>query len=139
MQVQPYLFFEGRCRDALEFYKKTLGAEVIMSMKYSESPDVDAKACGDIPGDAIMHCSFKIGDSTVMASDGRASGKTNFDGFSLSITPNTEEKARRMFADLSDGGKVTMPLAKTFFSPAFGMLQDKFGVHWMIYVEGQQK
>ena len=137
MEVQPYLFFEGRCREALEFYKKVLGAEVLMSMKFSESPDPNA--CAEVPGDSIMHASFKIGNSTIMASDGRSSGKLKFEGFALSVTPATDEQAHRIFADLSKGGQVQMPLAKTFFASTFGMCADQFGVSWMIYVENKTK
>ena len=137
MEVEPYLFFEGRCREALEFYKKTLGAELLMSMKFSESPD--PQACAEVPGDSIMHCTIRIGNSTIMASDGRSSGKAAFSGFALSVTPATDEQARRMFADLSAGGQVQMPLAKTFFASTFGMCADKFGVSWMVYVPNQPK
>jgi PhnB protein len=137
MEVQPYLFFEGRCREALVFYTKTLGAEVLRSMKFSESPD--PQTCAGVPGDSIMHATFKIGKSTLMASDGRSSGKANFDGFSLSVTPATDAEAHRMFDELSAGGKVQMPLQKTFFASTFGMCADKFGVSWMVFVENKTK
>jgi len=133
MEAQPYLFFEGRCREALDFYKKTLGAEVLHIMNFGDSPDKNA--CADVPGDKIMHATFKIGSSTLMASDGRCSGKTTFGGFALSVTPSTDADAHRIFDALSKGGQVQMPLQKTFFASTFGMCADQFGVSWMVYVE----
>lgn len=135
MQVQPYLFFDGRCEEALEFYKKTLGAKVERMMRFKESPDPIPP--GMIPPGSenkIMHAAFKIGDTAVMASDGRAQGKPKFEGIVLSITAKNEAEADRLFAALGDGGKVQMPLAKTFFSPRFGMVADRFGVGWMVLV-----
>ena len=135
MMVQPYLFFEGRCEEAVEFYRRALGAEVEMLMRIKDSPDPYPP--GMIPpgsGDKVMHVSFRIGDTTVMASDGTCNGKPSFQGFSLSLTARDAPEADRLFAALSDGGKVTMPLGKTFFAPRFGMVADRFGVSWMIYV-----
>ena len=135
MQVQPYLFFDGRCDEALEFYRGALGAEVTMLMRFKDSPDPHPP--GVLPPgaeDKVMHTSFRIGDTTLMASDGRCLGKTSFQGFSLSLTVPDEAQAERLFAALSDGGQVQMPLAKTFFSPRFGMVADRFGVSWMIRV-----
>ena len=132
MQVQPYLFFEGRCEEAIEFYRKALGAKVEMLMHYKDNPEpMPGKAP---PGDKVMHSSFRIGDTTVMGSDGNCTGKPSFQGFSLSLTARDEPEAKRLFAALSDGGKVQMPLGKTFFSPAFGMVADRFGVAWMVAV-----
>ncbi|HEY0834074.1 MAG TPA: VOC family protein [Azospirillum sp.] len=135
MLVQPYLFFEGRCEEALDFYRRTLGAEVLMLMRYKDSPETCA--AGMIPPgaeDKVMHASVRIGETTVMASDGRCSGQTGFQGFSLSLTVADEAEADRVFAALGDGGTVFMPLGKTFFSPRFGMVADRFGVSWMIIV-----
>ncbi|MBI1775343.1 MAG: VOC family protein [Proteobacteria bacterium] len=135
MHVQPYLFFDGRCDEALEFYRKALGAEVLMLMRFKESPEPHPP--GMIPpgaGDKVMHSCFRIGDTQVMASDGCCLGKPNFQGFSLSITAANEAEADRLFASLAEGGQVRMPLAKTFFSPRFGMVADRFGVTWMIIV-----
>src|SRR5690348_10993284 len=118
MQVQPYLFFDGRCEEALEFYKKALGAEVTMLMRFKDSPEPQQP--GMVPPGSenkIMHVSFRIGDSTVMASDGHCTGQTNFQGFSLSLTVPNDAEADRKFAALADGGQVQMPLAKTFWSP----------------------
>ena len=132
MQIQPYLFFDGRCEEALEFYRKTIGAEILMMMRFKESPDPGN--CGDVPGDKIMHASVRVSDSVFMASDGRCEGRPKFEGFALSLTVANESEASRAFAALSEGGQVQMPLAKTFFSPSFGMLADRFGVMWMVYV-----
>jgi len=132
--IEPYLFFQGRCEEAVKFYQKALGAEVQMMMRYKESPE--APPPGMIPpnwGDKIMHSSLKIGSNVVMASDGCGEvGK--FEGFSLSISVKTEAEAKKIFNALSEGGKVNMPLTKTFWSPCFGMLEDKFGVGWMVSV-----
>ena len=135
MQVQPYLFFDGRCEEAVEFYRKTLGAEVTMLMRFKDSPEPHAP--GMIPPgaeDKVMHASLRIGETTVLASDGRCLGRPNFQGFSLSLTVPDDAEATRRFAALADGGKVQMPLAKTFFSSRFGMVADRFGVSWMVYV-----
>ena len=138
MKVEPYLFFEGRCEEALEFYRTALGAEITMKMRYSENPEPQQQSpgCGPISPDAIMHAAFRIGETNVMASDGMASGQPVFKGISLSLSPATEAEAQKLFAALSDGGQTQMPLTKTFFSPAFGMVADRFGVSWMIVVPG---
>ncbi|MGO9586601.1 MAG: VOC family protein [Limisphaerales bacterium] len=133
--VQPYLFFEGCCEEALEYYRKALGAELIMLMRFKESPEPPQPGISPPGSDnKIMHASFRIGETTVMASDGRCTGKPDFQGFSLSLTVPTEAAAERRFAALADGGQVRMSLAKTFFSPRFGMVTDRFGVGWMILV-----
>jgi PhnB protein len=135
MQVQPYLFFDGRAEEAVEFYKSKLGAKVEMLMRFKDSPEPPQP--GMVPPGAenkVMHASFRIGDTTVMASDGRCMGQPAFQGFSLSLTVPNEAEAERLFAALSDGGQVQMPLTKTFFSPRFGMVADRFGVSWMIVV-----
>jgi len=135
MQLQPYLFFDGRCEEAVEFYKKTLGAKVEMLMRFKESPEPPQPGmCAPGSDDKVMHSCFRIGDTAVMASDGRCEGKPGFQGFSLSITVPKEDEADRLFAALGDGGQVQMPLSKTFFSPRFGMVADRFGVSWMIHV-----
>ena len=135
MQVQPYLFFDGRCEEALDFYKRTLGAKVEMMMRIKESPEPPQPGmCPPGSENKIMHAAIRIGDTTVMASDGRCQGKPSFQGFSLSLNAKDEAEARRMFAALGDGGQVRMPLGKTFFSPCFGMIADRFGVSWMIIV-----
>jgi PhnB protein len=132
MHVQPYLDFNGRCDEALEFYKKALGAKVGMVMRWKDSPDKTMSTPQN--ADKVMHSQFQIGDTTVMASDGRAGGKPNFHGIMLSISANSEADADKLFAGLADGGQVQMPMGKRFFSPWFGMVADKFGVGWMINV-----
>jgi PhnB protein len=133
--VQPYLFFNGRTEEAIEFYRKALGAEVEMMMRFKDSPEPHQP--GMVPPgfeNKIMHASFRIGETTLMGSDGCGPEKAKFEGFSLSLTVPTEAEADRVFSALADGGKVNMPLAKTFWSPRFGMLEDRFGIGWMINV-----
>jgi PhnB protein len=132
MHVQPYLDFNGRCHEALEFYKKAVGAEVAVLMRWKDNPD--ESMCTAENADKVMHSQFQIGDSTIMASDGRCTGKPNFHGISLTISAQTEAEADKLFNGLAEGGQVTMPLAKTFFSPKFGVVADKFGVGWMVLV-----
>ena len=134
MAIQPYLFFEGRCEEALEFYRKALGAEVVMLMRYKDSPEPAPKGARTPPGDKVMHSSLRIGDAELMASDGFAHGKPSFQGFSLSLNARDDAEARRWFNALADGGDVRQPLIKTFFSSSFGMVADRFGVSWMIHV-----
>lgn len=133
--VQPYLFFEGRCDEALEFYRQALGAEVTMLTRFKDAPDSDM--CQPGMEEKVMHATFRIGETTLMASDGRCESGLSFEGFSLSITVPTEAEAKRLFTALSDGGKVIMPLMKTFYSPCFGMVTDRFGVSWMIIVPAE--
>jgi len=135
MQIQPYLFFDGRCEEAIEFYRKALGAEVEILMRFKDSPEPPPP--GVVPPGSenkVMHATLRIGAATVMASDGCASGSPSFTGFSLSLTVPSEAEADRRFAALADGGTVQMPLGKTFWSPRFGMLTDRFGVGWMVSV-----
>ena len=132
MNVQPYLFFDGRCEEALEFYKKAIGAKVGMLMRFKDAPDKSMISPG--VEEKIMHAQVRIGDTNVLASDGRCQGKMNFQGFALTINAKDEAEADKMFGALAEGGQVTMPLAKTFFSKRFGMLADKFGVGWMVLV-----
>jgi len=135
MQVQPYLFFDGRCEEALGFYQEALGAELVMLMRFKESPEPPKPGMAP-PGseDKVMHASFRIGDTDVMASDGNCHGKPAFQGFSLAIQAATAADAEKKFNALAEGGQVQMPLAKTFFSEKFGMVADRFGVSWMIMV-----
>ena len=135
MQVQTYLNFDGRCEEALRFYSGALGAEVTGLMRFKDSPEPHAP--GMVPPGAenkVMHASFRIGDTTVMASDCHAGGRPSFQGFSLSLTLPDGAAAERAFASLADGGQVQMPLGKTFFASHFGVVADRFGVSWMIYV-----
>lgn len=135
MLIQPYLFFEGRCEEAAEFYRSALGAEVTMLMRYKDSPEPHAP--GMLPPgaeDKVMHMNLRIGETQLMASDGRCSGKPGFQGFSLSLTAASDAEAERWFAALAEGGQVQMPLAKTFFASRFGMVADRFGLSWMVIV-----
>lgn len=135
--VQPYLFFNGRCEEALDFYRKAIGAEVTALVRFKDSPD--PTMCAPGTGEKIMHASLQIGDSTVFASDGECGGNPNFQGISLSLTASDETDAERLFAALAEGGKVTLPLTKTFFSPRFGMIADRFRVSWMVQAPPQKQ
>ena len=135
MQMQPYLFFDGKTDEAIAFYTKALGAKLVMRLSFRDSPE--PMAPGMVPPgaeDKVMHARLQIGEAVMLLSDGRCQGQANFQGFSLTPTVGDEAEARRMFTALGDGGEVRMPLGKTFFSPCFGMLADRFGVGWMIYV-----
>jgi PhnB protein len=132
--IQPYLFFDGKCEEAVEYYKQALGAEVVMLMRFKDSPEPPPPGCGPQDTNKVMHAQFQIGETVIMASDGRATGQPKFEGFALSLTVKTEAEADKAFNALANGGKVEMPLAKTFFSARFGMVKDKFGVFWMILV-----
>jgi PhnB protein len=132
--LQPYLFFGGRCDEALEFYRNSVGAVVEFLMRYKDSPEPQPP--GRLPPAfeaKVMHASFRIGQCVVMASDGCEEGQA-YAGFSLSIAVATEADARQAFTALSEGGVVTLPLQKTFWSPCFGMLTDRFGIAWMVSV-----
>lgn len=131
--IQPYLFFGGRCEEAIDFYRKSLNAEVAMLVRFKEAPEPQPKMpeCFE---DKIMHATLKIGDTMLLASDGRCDGQATFEGFSLSLTVQDEAEAERVFAVLGEGGLVTMKLEKTFWAPKFGMLTDRFGVGWMVSV-----
>ena len=133
--IQPYLFFDGKCEEAIQFYTKALGAQSNMLMRFSESPEPPPPGCAPADSNKIMHAQFQIGESVIMASDGRATGNPKFEGFALSITKDTEAEVTKAFNALADGGRVEMPLAKTFFSALFGMVVDRFGVFWMVLVK----
>jgi PhnB protein len=133
MKVQPYLMFNGRCEEAINFYKAELGAEVLALMRFEENPPPPDRVPPNWDN-KVMHSCFKIGETEIMASDGDCADKTPFGGVTLSIQVKNEAEADRAFNGLSKGGKVKMPLGKTFFSPRFGMLDDRFGVSWMVVV-----
>jgi PhnB protein len=136
--IHPYLFFSGRCEEAINFYSKGLGAEVVMLMRFKDAPP--GAATQPMPpdwGDKVMHARIRIGNSTILVSDG-CPEKQEMKGFSLSLTVPSAAEAEKLFAVLSNGGQVQMPLTKTFFSPAFGMVKDRFGAMWMVYVEPKQ-
>ena len=136
MPIQPYLAFNGRCEEAIDFYRKALDAEVNMMLRFKESPDQSMISPEN--AEKIMHADVKIGDGVLLMSDGMCTGSTKFEGIALSFTVPDETVAEKRFNALAEGGEVRMPLTKTFFSPRFGMLQDKFGVGWMIYVAPQE-
>lgn len=132
--VQPYLFFDGKCEEAIEFYRRAAGARVQMLMRFKDSPEPPPAGCAPADPNLIMHAQIEIGATVIMASDGRGTGHPKFEGFALSLSVNTEEDADRVFNALAEGGKVEMPLGRTFFSPRFGMVEDRFGVFWMVMV-----
>jgi PhnB protein len=136
MQLQPYLFFNGRAEEAIRFYEQALGAQVEMLMRNREAPDPPPP--GMLPPgseDKVMHASLRIDGNVLMISDGHCSGTSNFDGFSLSLSVPDAARARQLFDALAQGGAVQMPLGKTFWSPCFGRVADRFGVGWMVNAE----
>jgi len=144
MKVQSYLSFEGRCDEAIAFYKKALGAEVVQLMRYSDAPqmptgEAEAGCAGGAPtADKVMHSVLRIGETELMASDGRCSGQPEFKGIMLALTAATDAQARQWFDALADGGQVMQPLTPTFFSSSFGMLTDRFGIGWLLVVHAGQ-
>lgn len=137
MKVQSYLFFDGRCEEALNFYRDALGAKVTMLMRFKDNPEpmpAEGTGCAGsmATGDKVMHAEFSIGETQLMASDGMAGGKPEFKGFAQSIATSNDADTKRLFDALADGGQVQMPLGKTFFSSSFGMVADRFGVPWMV-------
>jgi PhnB protein len=133
VSLHPYLFFDGRCDEAIEFYKSALGAEVQMLMRFGDAP-AETQQHMTQPKDLVMHARLNVAGSTILASDGHGGGAPTFQGFALSVTTQDVDDAKAKFAALSEGGQVRMPLDKTFFSPCFGMVADRFGVLWMVYV-----
>ena len=134
MTIQPYLFFDGKCEQAIDFYKQALGAEVTMLMRWKDHPEPTQGMTPPGAENKVMHAQVRIGDTEVMASDGQCQGKPSFQGFALVLNAKNEAEANRLFGALANGGQVQMPLAKTFFSPSFGMVADRFGVAWMVIV-----
>jgi PhnB protein len=140
MQLQPYLNFNGRCEEALEFYKKALDAEITMLMRFKDSPEPPPPGTPSANGEKVLHCSLRIGSAEFMASDGHCTGKSaTFQGFGLSLALPNEGKAKQAFTALTEQGKIEMPLGKTFWSPCFGMVTDRFGVMWMITTPGPDR
>lgn len=132
MKISPYLHFDGRCDEAIEFYKKALGAELQFMVRFKENPEPQYNPPG--MDEKIMHANLLIGETQIMVSDGRCMGDAKFEGITLSIEAADAAEADRLFNALAEGGKVIMPQSQTFFSPRFGMVADKFGVHWMVIV-----
>jgi PhnB protein len=138
MHVNPYLFLEGRCEEAVGFYRKAIGAEVQMLLRYGDGPE--GGECPDgsrPPADKVMHASLQVGQTQLMLSDGFCRGQPQFQGFAVSLTVDDDASARRCFDALADGGQVQQPLSATFFSSSFGMLVDRFGVHWLVVTSAQ--
>jgi PhnB protein len=139
MKVNAYLSFDGRTEEALEFYKKAVGAEVLMLMRFKDSPQPpSAEHCAPGSENKVMHASFRVGDTLLMASDGSCTNQTKFSGVSLALETANDDEAKRAFAALSEGGQVHQPLISTFFSSQFGVLADKFGLTWMVTVAQKQ-
>ena len=130
MQIEPYLFFEGRTEEALQFYQQKLGAQVDAIIRYKENPEPKYNPPGS--DEKVMHSLFRIGDTKVMASDGNCAGKPSFQGFALTLNASSPAEAEQRFNALAEGGKVQMPLGETFFAERFGMVADRFGVSWMV-------
>jgi len=135
--VQPYLFFNGRCEEALTFYKRTLGAEVVFLQRFRDAPDPSMAPEG--AANKIMHATFRIGEDNLMASDGQCSGRTSFEGFSMSISVDSMAEAQPIFDALAEGGTMRMPMAKTSWSEGFGMVTDRFGLNWMVNCAAHNK
>ena len=138
MYIQPYLFFDGRCDEAIAFYRQAIGAEVVMLMRFGESPEQDSQ-CGDgsgptPPADKVMHASLQVGQTQLLLSDGFSAGKPEFKGVSLSLAAADDAEAKRLFEGLAQEGEVVQPLLATFFASSFGMVNDRFGVSWMVWV-----
>ena len=137
MQVQPYLQFDGRCEEALNFYKQALGAKIEALMRFKDAPErMDPKPEND---NKVMHSSLRIGETRIMASDGYCNGKPSFAGFSMSLLTPSRAEAERLMKALGDGGEVQMPVTETFFSTGFGMVKDRFGVHWMVVAPSKEE
>ena len=135
--VHPYLSFDGRTEEALNFYRDAIGAKVTAMLRFKDAPDPNMRPADPAAAEKIMHSRFQVGDATILASDGRCQGRPAFQGVSLSLFAGSDDEAARLFAGLSEGGNVEMPLAKTFFASSFGMVKDRFGVSWMIIAGAQ--
>jgi PhnB protein len=132
MNIEPYLSFEGKAQEAIDFYKSAVGAQVKMVMHFKDAPPEMQAQMSPGTGDKVMHACIKIGDSDVLLSDGRCGGTANFSGITLTLNASSTGEAEKLFAALGKGGQVSMPMAETFFATRFGMVDDKFGVHWMV-------
>ena len=138
MPVQPYLFFDGRCEEAIAFYRQALGAELVMLMRFGEGPEGSSQCTegSSPPADKVMHACLQIGATQVFLSDGFSTGKPEFKGITLSLSAANDAEAKRLFDALAEGGEIQQPLAPAFFSSSFGMVADRFGVSWMVLVPG---
>ncbi len=133
MQVRPYLFLGGRADEAIAFYEKALGGRLLQRLLYKDSPD--NPTTNTAPAENVMHASLRIGDSTVLLSDGHGAEGARFQGFSLTLSVADDAEVDRRRAALSEGGSVMQAPTKTFFSPRFAMATDRFGVLWIILVD----
>lgn len=131
--VQPYIFFDGKCEEALEFYKDAIGAKVDMMMRFKEAPDQSQMQPNT--GEKVMHAAFHVGTTQVLASDGHCAGKPSFQGFGLALNAKNDAEAEKLFTAVGKGGQVLQPLTKTFFASKCGMVTDKFGIMWMVMAE----
>ena len=140
MHVEPYLFFDGRCEEAIEFYRMAIGAELLMRMRAGEAPEPHRpQPLGKEMDDKVLHAAVRVGESTLLLSDGPFQGRPAFQGFALTLYAADPDECRRWFAALSEGGEVTQALTETFYSPCFGMLADRFGVNWMVIVPAEEQ
>ena len=137
MKIDAYISFEGRCEEAINFYRQALGAEVVMLMRFKDAPPEAQANMTPGTGEKVMHSTLSVGESTLMMSDGMCTGKGVFNGVSLSLTVQDEDQAQRRYAALAEGGQAQLPLHKTFFARSFGMVADRFGVQWMIIAPAQ--
>jgi len=139
MNLQPYVFFNGRCEEALNFYTEKLGAQVTFKMLFKDAPPPDPNNPSRPElADKIMHANVQLGSSTWMASDGNCDPAAGpFNGFSLSLTIEDIAAAEKCFNALAEGGQVVMPFGQTFWSKGFGMVVDRFGLMWMITLPPQ--
>ena len=133
MKVQPYVFFDGKCDEALQFYQRALGAKVNALMRFSEAPD--QSQIKPESKNKVMHSAFQIGETEILASDGYCLGAPAFQGFALTINAANSAEALKLFTGIAEGGKIQMPLEKTFFAASFGIAVDKFGVSWMVIAD----
>jgi PhnB protein len=133
MKVEPYLMFEGRTEEALQFYQQKLGAKVEAIIRFKQNPEPKYNPPGS--DEKVMHSLFRIGDAQIMASDGNCTGKPGFQGFALTLNAANAAEASQRFNALAEGGKVQMPISETFFAKSFGMVADRFGVNWMVIAE----
>ena len=131
--VQPYIFFDGKCEEALEFYKGAIDAKVDMMMRFKEAPDQSQMQPNT--GEKVMHAAFHVGSTQVLASDGHCAGKPSFQGFGLALNAQNDAEAEKLFTAVGKGGQVLQPLTTTFFASKFGMVADKFGIMWMVIAE----
>jgi PhnB protein len=136
MNTNLHLEFSGNCGEAFAFYEKTFGTKRMMTMTYGEAPG--GSPVPEESKNLIMHTALPVGSITLMGADMPKGEEHRIGGFHVSLDAGDEADVKRLFAALSEGGSVQMPLAPTFWSPLFGMLKDRFGVGWMLSVTSPQ-